>query len=482
MEYSEGKANHGIFFHTSIYGFGHLVARGLSFILLPFYTHHISSNEFGIFSLIISFATIVSIVFHLGLQGSFVKYFSSAKSLNEQKLIFSNLIFLISSVSLPISLILIFFSKELSELFLHSRKYSASFSLGIISILAMTYSYYFAIVYVTLEKSKQFVINTVISALMNFVLNVIFIYNLSLGIDGIFYAQIISSFVLIFLCVDVLKTFFQFKFNSLWVKNILQFGYPFFFSSIFTVLTEVFDRFLVDYYLGSNKAGIYYLGYRFGLVLNIFGISFKNSWLPHYYNFISHLGDDKPNYLGKVFSKLLMVSAFVIVPISLFADDVFSLKYNDFQLFSTEYFEAAAVIPFVLLGYMFSIMMSFYSLGPYISGKSVHFLISDLLCFICNLILNILLIPFIGIIGAAIATMSAFMIGACYLNVYCLKKIDVNYEKRIIITTMVMIFGFTFLSMLVGSLYLDIILIFSFLVIVRELKVIDFGKMIRLKF
>lgn len=482
MESSEGKFSHGIFFHTSIYGFGHFVARGLSFILLPFYTHYISSNDFGIYSLIISSATIVSILFHLGLQGSFVKYFTSAKSRTEQKLIFSNLIFMISAVSLPLTVILIFFSREFSILILHSGEYSVSFSLGIISILLMTYSYYFSIVYVTLERSKRFVINTVISALLNFALNVIFINNLSLGINGIFYAQIISSIVLIFLCSDVLKTYFQLEYNKSWVQSILKFGYPFFFSSFFTVLTEVFDRFLVDHYLGSEKAGIYYLGYRFGLILNLFGISFKNSWLPHYYNFITNLKDDKPNYLGKVFSKLLVVSAIVIVPVSLFADDVFSFKYFGFQIFSAEYVEAASVIPFVLFGYMFAIFMSFYSLGPYISGKSIHFLSSDLLCFASNLLLNILLIPMIGIVGAAVATMAAFMIGAFYLNVISSKRIQVNYERKIVIVSMLIIFGFTFVSLLFASFILDIFILIVFLIIIYELRVIDFSKLIRLKF
>jgi len=479
---SSEKSNHGIFFHTSIYGFGHLIARSLSFILLPFYTHYISSNEFGIYSLVISFASIISIFFHLGLQGSFVKYFTSAKSQSEQRLIFSNLIFLISAVSLPITVILLFFAREISQIVLHSSEYSLSLSLGIISILLMTYSYYFSIIYVTLEKSKRFVSNTVISALLNFVLNVIFIHNLSMGINSIFYAQIISSIVLILLCSDVLKIYFQFEYSSNWIKSILKFGYPFFFSSIFTVLTEVFDRFLVDYFLGSDKAGVYYLGYRFGLVLNIFGISFKNSWLPHYYNFIVNLKDDQPNYLGKVFSKLIVISAILIIPISLFADDVFRLDINGFKIFTPEYFEAAFVIPFVLFGYMFAIMMSFYSLGPYVSDKPIHFLLSDLLCFIGNIILNILLIPFIGLTGAAIATMAAFMLGAFYLYLTSAKVVKVNYEKRKLWTAIGVSFGFPFLSMVIASIYLDIVLIFCFVIIVRELKVIDFARLIRLQF
>lgn len=481
MVSSKSNKTRGVFFHTSIYGFGHLVARGLSFLLLPFYTHLISTKDFGIYSLIISVATIVSIFFHLGLQGSFIKYFTASKDLEEKKLIFSNLIFIITFVSIPITFLLILFAPYFSEIILHNREYHFSFTLGLISILFMTFSYYVSVVYVTLERSKRFVVNTIYSALLNFILNVVFIYNLKLGIDGIFIAQILSSIVLIILSRDVLTAYFEINLDSKWIKSILKFGYPFFFSSLFTALTEVFDRFLVDYFLGSEQVGIYHLGYRFGIFLNLFGLSFRSSWIPHYFNFITNLEEGKEIYLGKVFSKLLMISSVIIVTISLFADDVFRIDLDGVSLFNAGYLPAAKIIPFILFGYFFNLLMSFYSLGPYISGKSFHFLSSDLLCFLSNLILNIILIPIIGISGAAIATMIAFMIGSFYLYIISRKNVKISYEKNNLLILSFIMFGFIFLSLIFSNLLLDAIMFMIFILVTYRLKIIDLRSLSSLK-
>ncbi|MCX8011073.1 MAG: oligosaccharide flippase family protein, partial [Ignavibacteria bacterium] len=431
--------------------------------------------------LIISATTILSVFLHLGLQGSFTKYFSSAANDDDRKKIFSSLLVLISFASIPITSLLLIFSNEFAHLIVKDASYSFTFSIAILSMLFMTYSYFVTMMYVSLEKSKLYLIKNVIASIVNFIGNIIFLFVFKLGIDGIFYAQIISSLFLILNCWGLIKRYFTFSIEQEWSKKIIRFGYPLFFSSLFTTLAEVFDRFLVEHYLGIEQTGIYYLGYRFGYILSVFVISFRNSWIPHFYNVVDKLGSEQSLYLGKVFTKLLATSGLIVVTLSLFSDDLIKFKFNSFSIFPDVYKDSIPVIPLVVLGYFFNNLMSFYSIGPYKSGKSYHFLIADLLCFMSNLVFNIWLIQVYGIAGAALATMLAFMLGAAYLKVVSTSVINIKYEYIKDLSLFISMIFSIIVSNIFDSFVIDLILFAGFLLLVYKSSGFDLKRVFYLK-
>lgn len=480
MNTSFAENKKGVFFHTGLYTIANFFSRGLNFLLLPFYSHVIPVKEFGMYSLIISAATIISVFFHYGLNNSLTKYLSETDSDELKKKYFSNIFFLISSTSLPLFAVLLLFSNHFSELVLHNSSYVSSFNYGIISFLLLTYASLISSAYLSQEQSKKYVIKNLIASILNFFLNIVFLYYSKLGINGIFLAQIISSLVLLLLCNDIIKKYLSFNLNYELIKKILVFSYPFFFSCIFATLVEVVDRFIVNYYLGSEQTGIYYLGYRFGYILSIFVISFRNSWVPHYFNVVSKLGHEKEEYIGKVFHKLLFISIVLILTVSFFADDFIGLKIFGYSIFSSNYLESIGVIPIVLIGYLFNNLMTFYSLFPYISGKSYHFLIADFLCVVSNILFNILLIPAYGIIGAAFATLIAFLTGALYLFLISFNKVKIKYNFYQIFSLLLISFVAFIMNYAFNSILIDAIMVIIFIWWgIKNLK-IDFRNFLQL--
>lgn len=425
MESSNPRS--GIFKHTLIYTLGNFISRGLSFILLPFYSHYISPSEFGVYSVILSFVTILSTFVNLGFPSIIVKNLSSSKSDNEKLELLSNTFGVVSLLSILILLPILFFLKTLNILIIGTDQFLNEFLLGLISIYALNFSYYFSIFYVALEKSQVFVLKNSISSLVNFCLNIVLVVFIKAGINGIFISQLISSLVLIALCTDIIKNYLRFKIDWNYAFGLIKISFPLFLSGVFSIMVELIDRIFVLKILGEREAGIYSFGYRIALIYNLFILSFKTAWIPHYFN----LGEntDKPAHLGRVILKLIFYSSVIICLITIFANEIFNLILNDWSLFKSEYQESAKIVVIILSGYFFSLLMGFYSVVPYQENKTIHFLFSDLIAFTINVLLNLILIKIYGIIGAAYATLCAFAGGFIYLFIYGNSKIKIELNK-----------------------------------------------------
>jgi O-antigen/teichoic acid export membrane protein len=209
-----------------------------------------------------------------------------------------------------------------------------------------------------------------------------------------------------------------------------MFSYPFFFSCLFATFIEVIDRFFIDYYAGSAQTGIYYLGYRFGYIMSFFVISFRNSWIPHYFNVAGKMENGREEYIGKIFTKLIFIFCLVLVAVMLFINNILNINFNGVHLLSKEYLPGIKVLPYILVAYAFNGLVAFYSIYPNVSGKSFHFLIDDGLGFVVNVVLNVLLIPRYGIMGAALATTISYLCSAIYLLIISYDKVKVTYRYK----------------------------------------------------
>jgi len=445
MASSESKK--GIFTHTLVYSIGNFLSRGLNFILLPVYSHFIAPPDFGVYSVIISVVTIASTILNLGLPGIFVKNLSEVADAEQKRKFISNTISGISVLSLPFLLLVIFYSKQLSLIIIGDSQYNVEIILGVLSIYALNYSYYFSVFYVAEQNSKKYVLINSFAAIINFILNIILIVLLNSGINGIFISQILSSMFLIFLSGDVIKYFFRFEFDLKYLKPIMLSSLPLLLSGICTIAVELIDRFIVLKFLGEEQAGVYSFGYRIALIYNLFILSFKSAWIPHYFNLKEIDSEKKAEHLGRVFTKLIFLSSIAILTILILTEIFFSVKINSFRFFNPVYQPSREFIIYVMLGYFFSLIMAFYSIAPFEFNKTIHFFFADLIALMINLVLNFTLIPVIGVKGAAIATMIAFFSGAVYLSIYQHRKVKIRYElTKLLVILVISILAYIFIS------------------------------------
>lgn len=457
-----------LFKSTAWYTLGNLFARSLGFILLPFYSNLIPAEDFGRYALLMSAYAVMSAVYQGGLFPGFSKYFMETTDEVKRKKIFTSCFLLIFLISFLITTLVSVFSQDVSSLILGNRGYGRLVVITAWMLFVDTIFLTVLHLLKTREESKQVIYYTSLSALFNLILNLFFVLYLRRGVEGIFLAQLFSGGVIVIIMAGVVKNNFRMTKGSPVLRSILIFSFPLLLAGILSTFVDVADRFILDHFLDKKMVGIYSFSYRIAMIMNIFVISFRTAWTPYSLRLLRQ--EEEKSYavlFGHSFTRLIAISLMIFLTVSLFIKDLFSFNIAGGNLFNAQYAPGIIIIPFILLGYIFSGLISFYSVYPYQSGKSYHFLVSDLLAFVVNVVLNFILIPRYCIMGAGIATMISFFAGFIYLYIVS-RPIKIVYEAKELTSLLLYAAAFFLLGRLADSFWLNLLLVVAFTIVIQR--------------
>jgi len=438
------------------------------------YSNLISTKEFGNYSLLMSVFAVVSVVYQFGMYAALNKFYIEEENEEKKKIIFSSILNAIFIIGILLTAGLSIEANEISKAIFSTGDFSFLLILLFVTLVIETLNFYIIYLLKTKELPKQTVIYSLIGASGNLLLNIIFVYFLGLSIEGIILAQLLSSIVLLVFALRILKGNYFFALDSGIMKMVLRFSIPMVLANLLTVGINVADRFLINIFMGREDVGIYSFAYRIALVMNLFVVSFSSAWNPYSLN--QYYSGKYKNSFGKVFTHLIAVSSLILIAASLLVGDLFDLRAFNISLFNPIYKPGVIILPFILAGYIFNGISAFYAVYPFVSNKTYHLLLADLVSFIINISLNVLLIPTIGYVGAAVATTAAFMGGALYLLLLGRNKIAIDYEHKnlsIILMGGVIVFSF---GMYFNNPISDIILLAGYLLAIVKICKIELLK------
>ncbi len=170
-----------------------------------------------------------------------------------------------------------------------------------------------------------------------------------------------------------------------------------------SVANTAIDRLFIDELLGTDAVGIYTVGYQFGMVILIFSDAFLKAWQPWFYKSLA--GDKYENKVTVVkyswyFIVLLSIGALIYSAIAQWI-----LPY----VVDKRYYEASSVILPVAISYI--AFGAYQIIFPYLVmvGKTKVLAIITPTAAVVNIGLNLIWIPQYGILGAAYATIAAYV-------------------------------------------------------------------------
>lgn len=179
--------------------------------------------------------------------------------------------------------------------------------------------------------------------------------------------------------------------------KLLKSGIPILASSILGLLYAVQDQWLIKFYCTTVEVGIFSAGIRFVLYLIVIPTVISNLLYHRIGNNINS-GEVDKNVLKGIYSVMfyIMISIFIFMR--------FIINNSFFRIFPTEYFESIEI--FNLYSFII-ISSSFQSLNNkllVLDDLEKVIFYRSILALLVNILLNLILIPKIGIEGAAIAT------------------------------------------------------------------------------
>lgn len=199
------------------------------------------------------------------------------------------------------------------------------------------------------------------------------------------------------------------------VKNLLKDSWPLIFSGLAVAIFMKIDQIMLEELLDSHAVGIYAAATRISEVWYFLGTIFVNSASPSIYSAKTMSPEKYVANLQRIFDLMVILAMAIIVPLSLCAPFVVNLLYG------AAYGEASKV----LMVHIWATLFVFTGIAQgvfWIAENLQKFaLLLTFSAAAINIIMNFVLIPRLGAMGAALATLISYGIPTILLP-YVLKE------------------------------------------------------------
>ena len=387
------------------YTISNFIVKGLAFITMPIFTRIMTADDVGMFSNLIAWFNILSIIATFELYSSVsIARFDFKNDLN--KYISSNL-FLGSLITLIFYIIVLVFHdffielmmidfKTLNIMFIYLLVYPAIQMFQIKNQVKYNYK---PIVFVTLS-------NALISSIASIVLTLIFVNKLNGRIIGYFTPMIIISFV-----VYIYLMFEGKSINKKYWSYALKISFPLILHLLAGYLLSSVDKIMITKMVSSHANALYSVAYTISQVIAILWMSMNNAWSPWAYEKMDNKEYDSLFKNSKPYLIFFLIVVFLFM---LVAPELLLIMGGN------EYLETKYVIPPVMIGYVFQFVYSLYVNIEFYHKKQKNIAFGTIIACVINIILNYILIPRFGYIAAAYTT----LIG--YISLYVIHYIFVK--------------------------------------------------------
>lgn len=414
---------------TAIYGVSTMVGRFLNFILVPFYTNIFSPADYGVIQLIYAYIALMNIIYIYGMDSAYLK-FASVKEVGDEKDNFSTPYISILISSLVISILILFNQQSISNAIGLPDEYSY---LLILAAALIFFDVNGVIPFLKLRlerKAKLFTLYKIINICTNIAFNIYFILVLGWGIEAIIVSNVAASAVSLLLLSTTIISNFRFKFHYHLFKRLLKFGFPYLPAGISVIMVQVVDVPILEQLTDFDTVGVYKANYKLGIFMMLFVSMFQYAWQPFFLN--NAKDPEAKEMFSKVLTYFTLTGSIICVVLSLFIADLAKIQIAGYSLIGSGYWDGLYIVPIILFAYLMNGMYVIFSAGIYIEEKSNYVPLIAGAGALVNIGTNFILIPQVGIAGAALATLFSYFVMALGYYFVTQKFYKVNYElKRI---------------------------------------------------
>jgi O-antigen/teichoic acid export membrane protein len=369
--------------------------------------------------------------------------------------------------NLLLAIPLIIFSGNITAGILKNEKIGIFLVLLIVKILFSTQTIVpFVILRAREEKFTILKVN-LISIFVRMALTLLFLIPLRLNLVGIFLADIGTSIAIQFIYLPILIREMKLNFKWTYLKEILTLS-PFQFSvEILAWIINLSDRMIIQQIVENpSEVAIYAVGYTFGSAIIFLVNPVLAAWRPYVYSVHGNGVNNYCTQMREFLSYFIILCCASFLILAAVSPDLIKI------LTPPVYHRAASLVGIVLIAQVMATISNYFLSTFFISKKVQVVTVVYAISAIANVAFNLILIPKIGIVGAAIATLISYgiMAGMLYIESQRLIRIDINLQA-ILITLLItaaiwyslskVLLANPWISLMVKILLLTPVLVFS---------------------
>jgi O-antigen/teichoic acid export membrane protein len=387
---------------SSIYLVGDFLRRALSVILLPFYTHHLSTSDYGTIELLDLFILVANVSLGgLAIGDAMVRIYYEERE-GEQARVVSTALWSIAAISAVLAGAGFALAGPASLLLFHKPGYENLIRMAFLAMFCGNIVETGLMYQRLKQRARFFIVLSGGLVALNAGLNIYYIAFAKWGLRGFFWGKWISAAVgAAILLVGIFREV-HWTFRRDLAARIMRFGSPLILSGFAMFIVHYSDRFFLDRYSTLAEIGIYAVAYKFGfLISNLVGAPFESAWNVNMYGYVSSPGWQRE--FARVFRYLLFFLILTGLALAVTRDEALAM------LAPPTYSAAALLVPIIVLAYIVREVGDFFRGVLFVNKRVRIFSAATCVCALLNLALNQILIPRWGVRGAAWATLFTWL-------------------------------------------------------------------------
>lgn len=420
---------------TFIYGFATVLPRLMNFILVGLHTDALGRVGYSINTTFYVWAAFFNVVLTYGMETAFFRYFSTSQ---EKSKVFSTAFITITCSTFLFFLLVFLFRHPIITLVDLEPEYFnyLLWILALDTLVVVPFAYLRAS-----NRPVKFAIIKILNIAVVVILNFYFLwfvvaypslspeivlsnYTEADKVGYIFIANLAASAVTFLI---LLPYFFRTKiqYSVTVLKQMWTYGWPIMIAGLAFVINENLDKLLLKDMISAEVMGAYAACYKLAIFMMIFIQAFKMGAEPFFFNHAKQ--ENARQTYATILDYFVIAGSFILVVLVVFLDFFKELLIRDESFWIT-----ISIVPIVLLANLFLGIYHNLSVWYKLTDKTRMGMYISIFGAVITIILNVVLIPVIGFMAAAWATLAAY--GSMMVISYFLgrKYYPVPYNLKLI--------------------------------------------------
>ena len=422
-----------------------ILSKLIAVALLPLYTRYLSPADYGAAEVMFAAVVSASIVVRFGLIEALLRFYYQAGE-DPDEVVASSFaaLFWVSTVA---ALIALPFAGPISEALLdRSAPDLARIAIGGLWVLTMVE--YLLTLFRLEERARAYFVTTIVNVLAAIALTVVLVVGRGEGARGLLLGSYLSGAVVALGLIAINWRSLSLLVDWALLRRMTRFGLPTMPAELSLYALNFVDRIVIVRSLGLAEAGLYSLAVKFAQAVNVLVRGFQLAWPPLAYS-IRDDGEARRAYAAIV-TWFVGGCAFVVTGMWLFSRWIVRI------LAAPQFFDSYEAIGLIATGvtlyalYMVLVVI----LGR--TGRTEFNFPATIAALVANVVLNVVLVPPLGIVGAGLALVASYVVVVGLMYVFTQRLFPVPYEwarlARVVLTSAALVLLGEFLLPTSGAL------------------------------
>ena len=413
---------------TAVYGLSSIIGRFLNWCLVPLYVYVFPTNEYGIVSYLYSFTAVALVILNYGMETGFFRF---ANSSEDPEKVYTTSLVSVGTTSLIFMISLTLLIHPVSEAMLLPDHWNYVWMLGMIVAVDAFTNLPFA--YLRYRKRAfRFAGIKLLNIALTIGLNLLFILGCpalmrsvpwlvswfytplggaSFGIGWIFVANMIATLTVL-LCLLPELTGRRIRFDRSLLKRMLRYSWPLLILGVAGILSQNMGQIIIPYLFRGHETeaqsmvGIYGANIKIAIVMVMFAQAFRYAYEPFIFAQAKNEGESRLRAYSDAMKFFVLFGLFIFLGVMFFLPVI---KH----FVSPAYWAGLQVVPIMMVAELCFGVFFNLSVWYKVSDRTEWGMYMSLICFAVMLLMNLWLVPAIGIpdgyIGSAYAALVAYV-------------------------------------------------------------------------